>query len=112
MTQPPPSEDFPDEWLFGETLGRNDVARIFNVDPNTVARWAKEGVIGFFRSPGGSRIFPECEVKRVMRGDPPSDFVKRNAEKDRDKYYAKWKSGWRNNGRAGVPFAPGDPSDE
>lgn len=99
------NENYPDEWIHGETLSRADVARIFNVDPATVTRWAKMGVIGFFRAPrSANRIFPECEIKRVMRDEPPSEFVKFNADRDNAKYKAKWESGWRNNGRGRAPF--------
>jgi phage terminase Nu1 subunit (DNA packaging protein) len=90
--------DFPLEWITGETLSRADVARIFNVDPATVSRWAKRGIIGFFRGPGHIRIFPECEVMRIMRDEEPSAFVKMNAERDAAKYSAKWQEGWRNSG--------------
>ena len=82
----------------GETLSRRDVARIFNVDVATVTRWAKEGAIGFFRNPGHTRVFPECEIFRIIRNEPPSDFVKRNAERDAEIYHEKWARGWRNNG--------------
>lgn len=105
--------DYPFEWLHGETMGRGDVARIFNVDPATVTRWAKSGVIGFFRAPGGNRVFPECEVRRVMAQQPPSDFVKHNAERDNATWGARWAAGWKNNGKfiISAPAEQGDDDD-
>lgn len=98
MKDPEPGDGFPKEWLYGETLGRMDVARIFNVDPTTVSRWARDGVLGSFRKPGGTRVFPECEVHRLMRGEPASEFVKRNAERDTKLYHDRWAAGYRNSG--------------
>ena len=93
----PDPEDFPKDWITGETLSRVDVARIFNVDPNTVRKWAQQGVIGFFRTPAGKRVYPEVEVRRLMRGDPASPFVKAHAERDNAKYNALWREGWHRN---------------
>jgi len=39
-----------------------EVARILRVDPKTVTRWAKDGKIGSFRTPGGHRRFYAAEV--------------------------------------------------
>lgn len=91
------SGEYPAEWLLGETLGRADVARLFNVSVTTVTKWSKAGRIGFFRSPSGIRIYPECEVMRIMRGEEPSDFVRENAQRDNEKYERMWREdGWRN----------------
>lgn len=94
MTDEDETQDFPKEWLMGETLGRVDVARIFNVDPATVIKWSRAGLLGYFRTPAGKRVYPECEVKRLMRGDPPSDFVKQHAERDTAKFNRRWREGW------------------
>lgn len=96
--RPVHQNDYPDEWFAGETLGRQDVARIFKVDASTITNWAKQGRIGFFRTPTGVRVFPECEVRRVARGEMPSDFVKQHAVRDAEEYAKKWEEGWHNNG--------------
>lgn len=89
--------DVPEEWSHGMILGRKDVAEIFNVTPETVVRWAKAGVIGFFRTPTGTRCFPECEIERLRNGEPAPDIVVELAEQDRLFYRQKWEEGWRQN---------------
>lgn len=86
--------EVPQEWLDGETLGPREVGLAFNVDPRTVRRWAQEGVIGFFRTPGGNRRFPEAEVRRLVAGEPPPPFLKELADTDNAKYHKKWVAGW------------------
>lgn len=103
-----PKPYYPDLWLLEETLGRADVARIFKVDPATVSGWAKRGMIGFFRTPAGTRVFPEAEVKRIMRGDPPPDYLRINADYDNGKYQSMWKKGWRKGG-VGIANDPNNP---
>ena len=89
--------ELPDHWIYEETLGPAEVGRIFAVDVRTVSRWAKEGVIGFFRTPRGMRRFPVCEVKRLMANQPPPDFLKEYADEDTRIYQEKWEGGWRRN---------------
>lgn len=89
--------EVPEEWFQGLILGRKDVAEVFNVTPETVARWARTGMIGFFRTPKGNRCFPECEIERMKRGEPVSDIVVELAEADRLHYKKKWQEGWRQN---------------
>lgn len=115
MTDPETIGGYPKEWFYGDTLSRLDVARIFNVDPATVTRWAKQGVLGFFRKPGGTRVFPQCEVERLMRDEAPSEFIKLNAERDNAKYRAKWAAGFRNSGVTAFQpkeYQDDDPDDE
>jgi excisionase family DNA binding protein len=52
-----------------------EVARIFRVDPRTVARWANAGRIGWWRTPGGHKRFFEDEVRAFLNGSqfPPAD---------------------------------------
>lgn len=109
-----PGRDYPKDWVRGECFTRQEVARVFRVDPATVTRWAKEGVIGFFRKPGGTRVFPEAEIERLLAGHPAPDFVRKNADIDNEEYKEKWKQGWhRPDGHAfGQPFyVPGVDSD-
>lgn len=87
----------PEEWRRGAVLGRKDIAEIFDVTPETVGRWAIAGKIGFFRTPGGNRRFPECEVERMQNGEPVPDIVKELAADDRERYVEKWGNGWRQN---------------
>jgi hypothetical protein len=89
--------EIPDAWMLGTSLRPGEVADLFNVDRATVTKWANVGIIGYFRTPNGDRRYPECEVKRLVKGGPPPDFLKELAEQDRVKYRDKWKSGWRKN---------------
>ncbi|GAA1082451.1 BldC family transcriptional regulator [Nocardiopsis metallicus] len=45
-----------------ETLTPAEVAALFRVDGNTVARWAENGHISSFRTPGGHRRYLKSEV--------------------------------------------------
>lgn len=89
--------EIPTEWLHEESYGPQEVGRLFKVDSRTVTQWAKSGIIGFFRTPSGMRRFPECEVKRLMRGDNPPEFLKELADQDTAKYREKWEGGWKRN---------------
>ena len=89
--------EVPKHWSAGMVLGRKDVAEIFNVTPETVGRWARSGMIGFFRTPRGNRCYPECEVDRMRNGEPVPDIVIQLAEQDRKNYQKKWREGWRQN---------------
>jgi excisionase family DNA binding protein len=44
-----------------------EVAKLFRVDPKTVARWATQGKIPACRTPGGHRRFPESEVRKFFQ---------------------------------------------
>lgn len=48
-------------------LTSGDVARLFEVTPETVRQWEKTGKLRAFRSPGGRRRFPRDEVEVLMR---------------------------------------------
>jgi excisionase family DNA binding protein len=50
----------------GELLTPGEVARIFRVDPKTVARWAKAGRIESIRTLGGHRRFSAATVRRLI----------------------------------------------
>lgn len=101
--------EVPAKWLMGETYGPRDVAKLFDVDARTVTKWATTGIIGFFRTPQHFRRFPECEVLRLMAGDPPDDpeALREYAEADAKKYQEKWRGGWRRGG-ASVPIGDKD----
>ncbi len=42
------------------------VARLYNVDPKTVTRWAKAGKVRSIRTPGGHRRFPAAQFAAVI----------------------------------------------
>lgn len=45
-----------------------EVAETFRVDPKTVSRWAVDGRLRSFKTPGGHRRFRESEVRAVLNG--------------------------------------------
>ena len=42
------------------------VAQEFSVHVTTVTRWAEDGVLPFFRTPGGHRRFHRADVEALM----------------------------------------------
>jgi excisionase family DNA binding protein len=44
-----------------------EVAALFRVDPKTVTRWAKAGLLTSIRTPGGHRRYKEDEVRAMLR---------------------------------------------
>jgi len=50
-----------------EIMTRADVAAVFAVDPKTVTRWAKQGRLASFRTPGGHRRFRGADVAALLR---------------------------------------------
>jgi excisionase family DNA binding protein len=47
-------------------LTPGQVARLFNVDRQTVTRWAAAGRLGSIRTPGGHHRFRESEVNGLL----------------------------------------------
>jgi excisionase family DNA binding protein len=43
-----------------------EVAGILRVDPRTVSRWAKQGLLPCFRTPGGHRRFHREDVEKLI----------------------------------------------
>lgn len=43
-----------------------DVAKLFCVDPKTVTRWANDGKLPSFRTPGGQRRFRASDVLPLL----------------------------------------------
>lgn len=61
-----------------ELLRVGQVAALFNVHPNTVRRWSKQGILKGFRvGPRGDRRFRREDVERLMR---PDEIVLRDEE--------------------------------
>ncbi len=49
-----------------DLLSRREVALRFGVTPQTITRWANEGIIPHVRTLGGQRRYPAYEVERLM----------------------------------------------
>lgn len=47
-------------------LSRREVAIRFGVAPQTITRWANEGIIPYVRTLGGQRRYPAYEVERLV----------------------------------------------
>ncbi len=43
-----------------------DVARLFEVSPNTIARWARRGKVPSVVTPGGRRKFPREGIQQYV----------------------------------------------
>jgi len=57
-----------DEWDFTEPLTPGQVARLFSVDPKTVARWSRSGKLAFIQTPGGHRRYSREQVTKLAGG--------------------------------------------
>lgn len=49
-----------------ELLTRAEVARRFGVAPQTIARWARQGILPSVRTLGGQRRYPAEAVRRLV----------------------------------------------
>lgn len=47
-------------------LTPSEVAKLFAVDPKTVARWAKAGKLSCIRTPGGHRRYREAMIRVLL----------------------------------------------
>lgn len=52
--------------LAGRLLRTREVAQLFQVSERTVAEWARRGRIPSVRTPGGHRLYPADEVRRLL----------------------------------------------
>lgn len=48
-------------------LTPGEVAELLRVHPKTVTRWAKEGLIPSFQTPGGHNRFREIDVRKLLK---------------------------------------------
>lgn len=49
-----------------EVLTPSEVAAIFRVDPKTVSRWAQQGTLACFFTPGGHRRYRRADVEALL----------------------------------------------
>ncbi len=57
------------------------VAKVFVVDPKTVTRWATNGDLHTFRTPGNHRRYHRAEIeRRVLRGMIESEIYSKAME--------------------------------
>lgn len=52
--------------LAGRLLRTREVARLFQVSERTVAEWARRGRIPSVRTPGGHRLYPADQVRKLL----------------------------------------------
>lgn len=52
----------------GPILLPEEVARLFHVHVRTVARWAKQDRLPFFRTLGGHRRYREWQIREILSG--------------------------------------------
>jgi excisionase family DNA binding protein len=50
-------------------LTPKQVAKIFKVSPDTVAGWAENGKLPYFKTPGGHRRFRRVDVEAFLPSD-------------------------------------------
>ncbi len=48
-------------------LSRKEVARLFEVSPSTITRWAKSRKLPSVPTLGGQRRYPREEIERLLR---------------------------------------------
>jgi len=78
--QPQPDRPLPERLALGEA------SRLLGVDPDTLRRWADEGRVPAFTTPGGHRRFERRALERLMaarRTGPPGGLASLGATPDR-----------------------------
>jgi excisionase family DNA binding protein len=51
-------------------LTGTEVAALFRVDRSTIARWADAGLIPSILTPGGTRRYPEADIRALLEPGP------------------------------------------
>lgn len=59
--------------LSGRLLRTREVAQLFQVSERTVAEWARKGRIPSVRTPGGHRLYPADDVRRLLSDSENQD---------------------------------------
>jgi len=62
---------------------RAEVARMFEVVPNTVSRWARDEKLPCLLTPGGRRRYPVAEIERRLQEFQQGGPVSRPAGRKR-----------------------------
>jgi DNA-binding transcriptional MerR regulator len=57
----------PDDPADGRKFSRDEVAAMFRVDPKTVNRWARTGMLTSIRATDGTRSYHAGEVEELLR---------------------------------------------
>jgi len=55
-----------------EVLTRAEVARLMDVHPSTVARWASNGLLPYFCTPSGERRYRRSDIEDMLNKLGPS----------------------------------------
>jgi excisionase family DNA binding protein len=71
MTAPPLPRRVPGRALAEEPLAARHVAALFGVTEKTVWRWARDGKIPSFRTPGGHHRFRLPDIAAALRDGQP-----------------------------------------
>src|SRR5206468_2014169 len=58
-----------------EVLTRAEVARVLEVHPSTVTRWATAGLLPYFRTPAGERRYHRREVQDFLNKPSPAHLA-------------------------------------
>ena len=56
-----------------------EAGALLRVDPSTVSRWHRQGLIPGLRTPGGHRRFRESDVRALMQPSPADALWRRQA---------------------------------
>ena len=80
--------DHPDH---DQLLRPREVAELFGVRTTTIARWAREGRLSPFRTPGGHRRYSRDAVLRLLAQDAAPDEAERQWAEDAARLYDQ---GW------------------
>jgi excisionase family DNA binding protein len=65
------AEKFDRQWRAAKYLKPQEAAALLRVDPRTVKRWAQQGRLAGFQTPGGHWRIDESAVQRMLRGPGP-----------------------------------------
>lgn len=63
------------EMTRNDTMTPAEVADFFRVSPDTVARWADEGRLPCFRTPGGQRRYRRTDVEAFAPSETPGELA-------------------------------------